>query len=108
MVIDLNSLSLKELKDLNVNVQKAIANFEERKRREAMAALEATARENGFSLSELMGDGLFSSVRKKTRAPAEAKYKNPKGSETWSGRGRKPQWFEAALKGGKTPDDLRI
>lgn len=107
MVIDLNSLTLKELKDLNVNVQKAIVSFEERKRREALAALEATARENGFSLNELMGNGLFSQT-KKTRAPAQAKFKNPKGSETWSGRGRKPQWFEAALKSGKTPQDLTL
>lgn len=107
MVIDLNSLSLKELKDLNVNVQKAIAGFEERKRREALAALESVAREKGFSLNELMGNGMFSSV-KKSRSPATAKYKNPKGNETWSGRGRKPVWFEAALKSGKTPEDLHI
>lgn len=107
MVIDLNSLTLKELKDLHVNVQKTIAGFEERKRREALAALEATARDNGFSLNELVGNGLFSQV-KKTRSPAVAKFKNPKGSETWSGRGRKPQWFEAALKSGKTAEDLTL
>jgi DNA-binding protein H-NS len=43
------------------------------------------------------------------RAPATAKYGNPANpSDTWSGRGRKPRWFEAALNAGKTPEDLAI
>ncbi len=37
-----------------------------------------------------------------TRAKAEPKYANPANAlETWSGRGHKPKWVEAALKGGK-------
>jgi DNA-binding protein H-NS len=43
------------------------------------------------------------------RSPAVAKYANPANpSDTWSGRGRKPRWFDAALKSGKKPDDLAI
>jgi DNA-binding protein H-NS len=38
-----------------------------------------------------------------------AKYSNPANdSETWSGRGRKPLWFVAALKSGKRPEDMMI
>ena len=54
-MFDLNNLSLKELRDLRTKVDRSIAGFEERKRREAMAALEDAAREHGFSLSELTG-----------------------------------------------------
>jgi DNA-binding protein H-NS len=102
--MDLNSLSLKELKDLHTRVMRAIATFEDRRRKEAIAALDEKAREMGFTFSELTG---ASAPRK--RAPATAKYANPANrAETWSGRGRKPRWFEAALKAGKSPEDLTV
>ena len=104
MNIDLNTLSLKELRDLQSQVGKAIASFEDRRKKEALAELEEKAKAMGFTLAELTG---ATSVRK--RAPAVAKYVNPDNkSETWSGRGRKPRWFEAALKSGRKPDDMAI
>lgn len=104
MNIDLNALSLKELKDLQVQVVKAISSYEDRKKKEALAELEEKARALGFSLAELTG-----SMAKRGRAPAAAKYANPANrAETWSGRGRKPRWFEAALKAGKQPEDLAV
>src|SRR6516225_1554462 len=37
------------------------------------------------------------------------KYRNPENpSETWAGRGLKPRWLAAALKGGKKLDDFAI
>lgn len=104
MAIDLNTLSLKELKELQSQVAKAIGGFEDRKKKEALAELEEKAREMGFSLAELTG-----TVVTRKRAPATAKYANPANpSDTWSGRGRKPRWFDAALKSGKKPDDMAI
>jgi len=104
MKIDLESLSLKELKDLHAQVGKAITNFESHKKQQALAAVEAQARAHGFSLSELVG-----SVPARKRKPARQKYANPANpSETWTGRGRKPRWAEAALKSGKSLDDLLI
>lgn len=102
--MDLNSLSLKELKDLQGQVGRAIASFEDRRKREAVAELEEAAKKMGFSLSELTG---ASSVRK--RSASAPKYANPADpSQTWTGRGRKPKWMESALKAGKSPDDLLI
>jgi DNA-binding protein H-NS len=104
MDINLNDLSLKELKELQAQVAKAISSFEDRKKKAVMAELEEMARAKGFSLAELTGAAI---VRK--RAPATAKFANPADkSDTWSGRGRKPRWFEAALKSGMRPEDLAI
>lgn len=104
MTVDLNAMSLKELKDLQNQIGKAIATFEDRRKREAIATLEEKAREMGFSFAELTG---LTPVRK--RAPATAKYANPADkSETWSGRGRKPRWFDAAIKAGHSAEDLAI
>ncbi|MGB8811911.1 MAG: H-NS histone family protein [Paracoccaceae bacterium] len=104
MPYELNKLSLKELKDLQSQVAKAVATFEDRKKKDALAQLEEKARAMGFTLAELTGTTVM-----RKRAPATAKYANPANrSETWSGRGRKPRWFVAALKAGKKPDDLAI
>lgn len=101
---DLNSLSMKELKELQSQVAKAIADFEERRKRQAIAELEEKAKAMGFSLAELTG-----AVKTRKRSPSVAKYANPADkSDTWSGRGRKPRWFSEALAKGKKPQDLAI
>ncbi len=104
MAIDLNSMTLKELKELHNQTAKAIGSFEDRKKKEALADLEDRAKSMGFTLAELTG-----AAPKRKRAPVAPKYANPANkSETWSGRGRKPRWFEAALKSGKSTKDLSI
>ena len=105
MSLNLDDMPLRDLKDLQSQVTKAIASFEDRKKRQAVAELEEKARAMGFSLAELTG--VVGKIRK--RAPATIKYANPaNAAETWSGRGRKPRWFDAALKSGKSPEDLAI
>jgi DNA-binding protein H-NS len=45
------------------------------------------------------------SVLKGRKVPP--KYRSPSG-ETWAGRGAKPKWLVAAIKGGKKLDDFLI
>ena len=104
MKLDVNTLSLKELKDLQTQISKAISGYEDRRKREALAELEEKAKEMGFSLAELTG---VTAGRK--RSPSVAKYANPaNAADTWSGRGRKPRWFSEALAKGGKPDDMSI
>lgn len=107
MIDQLDSMDLNELKALKKQVDKAIDSFETRRKKAALEALEATAKEQGFSLSELL-DAAHSSPSK-SRSSAAPKYANPHNpDETWTGRGRKPRWFAEAIEAGKTPDDLLI
>ncbi|MCE6950670.1 H-NS family nucleoid-associated regulatory protein [Cereibacter sphaeroides] len=102
--INLDDLSLKELKALQSQIAKAISTFEERRKRNALSELEDKARQYGFTLAELTG----TTVPRKRASPG-AKFVNPDNpAETWSGRGRKPRWFENALEAGKSVDDLRV
>lgn len=97
---DLSGMTMEELKKLQKDVAKAISNFEEHKKKEALAAADAAARELGYSLSELTGTT-------KKKSPVPAKYFNPENpSLTWTGRGRQPRWFKDALKSGKEEDLL--
>ena len=101
---NLEALSLKDLRQLQKDLAKAISTYEGRDKAEARANLDAIAKEMGYSLSDLIGSEV-----KPTRTPAAAKYRHPENpSLTWSGRGRKPLWFVAALDAGKTPLDLAV
>src|SRR5215813_1635594 len=43
------------------------------------------------------------------RGPVPPKYRNPQNpEETWAGRGLRPKWLAAAIKGGKSADDFLI
>lgn len=52
--INLDKLTLDELKQLQKDVGKAIKGFEAKRKKAALAAAEAAAREHGFSLSSRM------------------------------------------------------
>ncbi|MFP7674383.1 H-NS family nucleoid-associated regulatory protein [Marivita sp. S0852] len=104
MGVDVNQMSKDELKQLIKDAEKALKSLESRRLAEAKKAAESAAKEYGFSLDELM-DG--SAKKKGTKGPA--KYANPADkSQTWTGKGRKPNWVNEALAAGKSLDDLKI
>ena len=102
--INLNDLSLEELKILQKDVAKAVDSFEERRRKDALVSLESKARELGFSLSELVGG-----KKKSEKSAAPAKYQNPADPTlTWTGRGRQPGWIKEGLQSGKSLEHFLI
>lgn len=99
--VDLSAMSLEELKKHRKDVDAAIKSYEDRKKKAALAELEAKAAEMGFSLSDLTGGKV-----KKSNPP---KYRHPENPElTWSGRGRQPDWFKELTGKGTNADDLLI
>ena len=94
-----------DLKSLQKEIAKAVASFEDCQKAEACAKVEALAKELGYNLADLIG----TESARTPRAPAAAKYRHPENPGlTWSGRGRKPLWFIAAIDAGKSPEDLAI
>ena len=103
--IDLSDLSLKDLKQLQKDVAKAVDGFETRKKTEALSILAAKAQEFGFSLADLMGV----ITPRKSSGPAGAKYCHPENPEiTWSGRGRQPAWFKVVVNAGQSAETMAI
>ncbi len=100
--IDLTTLTLGELKTLQMDVNKAIETQEERRKQEAWAAIEAEAQKLGFSLADLV-----EAAGTTGRLPRPPKYRHPTDpSLTSSGRGRQPGWFKEALRCGRSREDL--
>jgi DNA-binding protein H-NS len=105
---DLSSMTRAELEKLKLQVEKALVDAAEKDRKAALAAAEKAAAAHGFSLAEITG--VMSRKGKagpKTSAPA--KYRNPSdAAQTWTGKGRQPEWFKSALAGGMSPEALEI
>ena len=103
MTIDFDKMSLKELRELRARLDRAINSYEDRKRREAIAAAEEAAREHGFNLAELTG------AKGRRNGPVAPKYANPEDpTMTWTGRGRQPKWVKENLQAGRELADLAI
>lgn len=101
--VNVDKMSLKELVDLESKLQRALTHARERERSELKQKMEVMAQGSGFSMSELFGGRVG---RGKVSA---IKFINPDNrSETWTGRGRKPNWLVARLNKGAKLDDFVI
>ena len=106
---DLESMGFDELWALHEELTKILADkisAEKRKLERRLAQL---------SRSEQIGNGAGPREEREAHRPRRKypkvlpKYFNPLAPlETWSGRGKQPRWFAAALRSGHKPDDLRI
>ena len=111
--MDLSTLNIDQLKDLLRKVPAEIKRRTEEAtnaaRDAAIEKLKALAREHGYSLEELAGTKKTRKASSGARKPVAPKYANPSNpSETWTGRGRKPLWVQAALNQGKSLESLLI
>jgi DNA-binding protein H-NS len=94
--INLSGLTVEALMDLRERVDEAL----HKRRAELEQQLERMAVVGGARVVRRGRSAL-----KGRKVPP--KYRGPKG-ETWAGRGAKPRWLVAAIKGGKKPDDFLI
>jgi DNA-binding protein H-NS len=99
----LDKLSYAELLKLQERIEAAIAEKRVEDAASTKEALRAMAEKAGFNLNELFG------TRGGKRSASVVKYRNPKDtSQTWTGRGRKPNWLVDALKKGTKIDSFAI
>jgi DNA-binding protein H-NS len=98
----LKTMSVAKLQALKSQIEAAIS-----------ARVSERRRELETELSKLAG---FAGGRKATKfgrtgriGPVAPKYRNPENpAETWAGRGLRPRWLTAAIKGGKKLEDFAI
>jgi DNA-binding protein H-NS len=98
----LKSMSVAKLQDLKSQIEAAITEKVRARRHELESELSKLAGYSGGGRrGRAAGPG--------RRGPVAAKYRNPENpSETWAGRGLKPRWLTAAIKGGKKLEDFAI
>lgn len=111
---ELNSMSRKELEKLLSDVKKALQSVKARDQRDAKKAAAKAAAQYGFSLGELSD---FETPKKagskkkvkSSRKPSKPVFANPEDkTQTWTGKGRQPNWFRAQVESGTEPDSMKI
>lgn len=110
---DLKSMNRRELEKLKADVEKALAKISEKDRKAAIAAAEKAAAAHGFSLADITGEATPKAKTRKAKSGPKSvsapKYRNPENpDQTWTGKGRQPEWFKSAIAAGKNPDDMEI
>jgi DNA-binding protein H-NS len=92
--INLSGMSVEALIDLSKRIDETLV------KRRADVEKQLARMAGGASITRRGGSAL-----KGRKVPP--KYHGPSG-ETWAGRGAKPRWLVAAIKGGKKLDDFLI
>jgi DNA-binding protein H-NS len=114
MKSDLKSMTRKELEKLLKDVKTALQNAKVRDLKEAKKAAQKAAAEFGFSLVDLKDDDAPKRKTPKAKAKkpsvkAAPKYANPDdATQTWTGKGRQPNWFRTAVEKGRDPESMLI
>jgi DNA-binding protein H-NS len=98
----LKTMSIDKLVKLKDQVEAALASKVMEQRRALETELSKLGRYQGGGTKSAFGRG-------GSRGAVAPKYRNPENpSETWAGRGLKPRWLTAAMKGGKSLEDFAI
>jgi DNA-binding protein H-NS len=108
MAVDIKNLNHNQLNDLITKAQSRQQELRKEKVSKLRDKIHALIKAEGFSFEDVFGQARGGKVRRAggTVAP---KYRNPADPEqTWSGRGKRPRWFNEALKAGKKEKDLAI
>jgi DNA-binding protein H-NS len=98
----LKTMPIAKLQALKSQVEAAISAKVAERRRELETELSKLAGFDGRSKATKLARG-------GRLGPVAPKYRNPENpEETWEGRGLKPRWLAAAIKGGKELEDFLI
>jgi len=107
MAINLDKLNRIELETLRGDVDKAIVELRKKEKLDALQAAQKAAAEYGFSLDELTSKRGGRGAAK--GQSADPKYMNPDNpTQTWTGKGRQPNWFKSAIEAGQSADNMLI
>ena len=103
--VPVEKMSLKQIMALEAQIAEVKAKAEGEVKAELKAKIDALLAASGFTI----GDLYPMAGRGKGRSKSAAKYRNPDDpSQTWTGRGRKPNWLVARLKKGQKMESFAI
>jgi DNA-binding protein H-NS len=110
--------TLQELLAQREELEKQISSTQNAERSDAIAKVKSLMSEYNLSPEDLQRptrgprkDGQDNETRQrgsKKGSTVAAKFKDPESGATWSGRGLKPKWLQAAIASGKQPADFAI
>lgn len=98
----------KELQDQIAKLQAEAEQVRKSEIANVIADIKARMAEFGIGVEDLGMTGKTKGRRKSTASVSVAKYRNPATGETWTGKGRRPNWIVEAEQQGKSASDFLI
>ena len=110
---DLENMNHSELQSFVEKAQQRMVQLQRSRRSEIRNKVNNLLKAEGFTFDELYGSAggkrVATDAGTKAKIAVKPKYCNPAdASQTWTGRGKRPRWFQAALTAGKKDTDLLI
>ena len=91
--MNIEKMSLNELKNILAKVEAEIPRARAREAKAVRDEVNSLLAKKGLKLSDVMGSA--GSARRSTKGRSvPVKFRDPKSGAEWSGRGRKPRWFD--------------
>lgn len=108
MAIDLKSLNHNQLSDLIARAKARQAELAKERVAKLREKISALVKAEGIALDEVFGGARGKGGKGGRGGKVKPKYRNPATGETWTGRGKRPRWFAAAMAAGKKEKDFLI
>ncbi|HEX7813605.1 H-NS histone family protein [Dyella sp.] len=109
MAIDLKTLNHSQLNELISKAQVRQNELRKEKVGKLREKIHAMIKAEGYTFDDIFGGKTAAAGKRRSGGVVAPKYKNPANPEqTWSGRGKRPRWFNEALKAGKSEKSLLI
>jgi DNA-binding protein H-NS len=106
MAVDIKNLNHNQLNELISKAQLRQTELRKEKVAKLREKIHALIKAEGYSFEDIFGQGR---AKNRRTGPVAPKYRNPADpAQTWSGRGKRPRWYNDALKAGKKEKDLAI
>lgn len=99
--------SIQDLLAQKAALEKQIAEAQRAARSDAIAKVKSLMAEYGLTASDLAGKAPVAAKADGGKKVA-AKYRDPATGQSWTGRGLKPKWLQAALASGKQLSDFAL
>jgi DNA-binding protein H-NS len=106
MAVDIKNLNHNQLNELISKAQLRQTELRKEKVAKLREKIHALIKAEGYSFEDIFGQGR---AKNRRTGPVAPKYRNPADpAQTWSGRGKRPRWYNDALKAGQKVKDLAI
>ena len=99
--------SIQDLLAQKAALEKQIAEAQRAARSDAIAKVKSLMAEYGLTAADLAGKAPAAPKVEGSKKVA-AKYRDPASGQSWTGRGLKPKWLQAALASGKQLSDFAL
>jgi DNA-binding protein H-NS len=105
--MDLSTLSVFELRDLEQRIPAELKRREAQDKINILNEVRAFAKARGYAIEDLMSKEV--KIKTTVGNKVKVKYRHPVNPELeWTGRGRKPKWVEAWVADGGSLDNLLV